>query len=71
MKLLNPEQVAQILGVSRSTALRMMHEGQVPTIKLRAGKRKTVLRVNEDSLVRWLASKEKEGQRGLKISVAS
>jgi excisionase family DNA binding protein len=63
MKLLNPEEVSQILGISRSTALRMMHEQQVPTIKLRAGKRKMVLRVNEESLNRWLTVKEREGQR--------
>jgi excisionase family DNA binding protein len=63
VKLLKPEEVSQILGVSRSTALRMMHEQQVPTIKLRAGKRKAVLRVNEESLTRWLTSKEREGQR--------
>jgi excisionase family DNA binding protein len=63
MKLLNPEQVSEILGVSRSTALRMMHEQQIPTIKLRSGKRKTVLRVNEESLNRWLTVKEREGQR--------
>ena len=70
MKLLKPKEVSQILGVSRSTALRMMHEGQVPTIKLRAGKRKTVLRVNEETLNRWIAAKEREGQRAQQISIA-
>jgi len=48
VKLLKPEEVSQILGVSRSTALRMMHEQQIPTIKLRSGKRKAVLRINEE-----------------------
>jgi excisionase family DNA binding protein len=71
VKLLNPEEVSQVLGVSRSTALRMMHEQQVPTIKLRSGKRKTVLRVNEESLNRWITAKEREGQRAQKISIAS
>jgi excisionase family DNA binding protein len=71
VKLLNPEEVSQVLGVSRSTALRMMHEQQVPTIKLRSGKRKTVLRVNEESLNRWITPKEREGQRAQKISIAS
>ena len=68
MKLLKPEQIAQILGVSRSTALRMMHEGQVPTIKLRSGKRKAVLRVSEETLIRWVSSKERESQRAQKIA---
>jgi excisionase family DNA binding protein len=63
VKLLNPEEVSQILGVSRSTALRMMHEQQIPTIKLRSGKRKAVLRVNEETLTRWITGKEREGQR--------
>jgi predicted site-specific integrase-resolvase len=69
LKLLNPEQVSEILGISRSTALRMMHEQQIPTIKLRSGKRKSVLRVSEETLARWITSKERESHRAPKLAV--
>jgi excisionase family DNA binding protein len=63
IKLLKPEEIANILGVSRSTAMRMLHESQIPTIRLRAGKRKNILRVDEAALERWIHSREREGQR--------
>jgi excisionase family DNA binding protein len=69
MKLLGPEQVAEILGVSRSTARRMMIEGNLPVIPLRAGKRKKILRVAEESLERWLRSRERqETSRTLRVA---
>jgi excisionase family DNA binding protein len=68
MKLLKPEEIANILGVSRSTAMRMLHENQIPTIRIRAGKRKNILRVDEEALTRWVRSRQREGERA-KVSL--
>ena len=68
VKLLKPEEIANILGVSRSTAMRMMHENAFPTVRLRAGKRKHILRVSDEALERWIHGREREGQRLKTIS---
>src|ERR687895_1619379 len=61
MKLLTPEQTAEVLAVSRSTAMRMIAEGVIPSICLRSGRRKKVWRVREEILEKWLISREKNG----------
>jgi ABC transporter substrate binding protein/Helix-turn-helix domain len=45
MKLLRPEEVASVLGVSRSSARRLMVENILPTVTIRSGRRKRILRV--------------------------
>ncbi|MFQ5902620.1 MAG: helix-turn-helix domain-containing protein [Candidatus Binatia bacterium] len=63
MKLLGAEKVAEVLGISRSTARRMMTEGALPAITLRAGKRKRIVRTPESELERWLRVKLQENNR--------
>ena len=60
MKLLNIEEVAKILGISRSTTMRMIVDGSLPAVCLRAGRRKSVWRVREENLQRWILSKERQ-----------
>ncbi len=62
MKLLNPEKVSDVLGVSRSTVVRMIEDGSLPSITLRTGKRKKIVRVREDRLERLLLNLEAKGE---------
>jgi excisionase family DNA binding protein len=63
MKLLTPEQIAETLSISRSSVRRLIIEGTLPAVCLRSGRRKKVYRVREEVLERWVAIKEREGQR--------
>jgi excisionase family DNA binding protein len=63
VKLLTPEQVAEVLEVSRSTARRLLIEGVIPCVSIRSGKRKSVLRVREEILERWVMSRERESKK--------
>jgi excisionase family DNA binding protein len=59
MKLLTPEHVAESLSVSRSTVLRIIRDGSLPAICLRAGRRKKIFRISADALERWVTAREK------------
>ena len=65
MKLLSIEETAQALGVSRATVGRMIQDGSLPGICLRAGRRKKVWRVRPESLDRWLIALERENTRDI------
>lgn len=65
MKLLNIEEVAEALGVSRQTVARMIADASLPAICLRSGKRKRVLRVREEVLTKWLMALERENTRDI------
>ena len=58
MKLLNIEEVAEDLGVSRQTVARIIAEGSLPAICLRTGRRKKVWRIRPEVLERWLKERE-------------
>lgn len=65
MKLLSIIDVSEVLGVSRATTTRMITEGQLPAIILRAGRRKKVWRVRSEALEKWVATKERETGRDI------
>ena len=58
--LLDPEQASEMLGISRSSVIRMIVDGQLPAICLRSGKRKRVWRIRREVLTKWVMSKERE-----------
>jgi excisionase family DNA binding protein len=60
VKLLSVEQIAETLGVSRQTVMRLICEGSLPAVCLRSGRRKKVWRVRPEALERWLNQKERE-----------
>ena len=62
-RLLSPQQVADVLGVSASTSLRLITSGQLPCIVLRAGKQRKLYRVREQALEQWIVRKERVGVR--------
>jgi len=64
MKLLTPENVAEELSVSRSTVLRLIADGSLPAICLRAGRRKKIYRVRPEALERWITARERQAGKG-------
>jgi excisionase family DNA binding protein len=58
MKLLSVESVADSLGVSRQTIMRMILDNTLPAIVLRSGKRKKLWRIRAEQLEQWLMSQE-------------
>src|SRR5262245_13594561 len=64
--LLDPEQVSEILGISRSTVIRMIADKQIPAIRLRSGERKKVWRVRKEALETWVHAKEQETMKSVR-----
>src|SRR5690348_557730 len=58
--LLDPEQASELLGISRSSVIRMIVDGQLPAVCLRSGRRKKVWRVRREVLEKWVMGKERE-----------
>jgi excisionase family DNA binding protein len=67
MKLLSVETAAEILDVSRQTVTRMIVDGQLPAVCLRAGRRQKTWRIRSEQLEKWIMQKERETQRAVKI----
>lgn len=57
MKLLTPEQVAEQLGVKKSTIYKWTHEGYIPHVKL--GR---LVRFRQPDIDVWIAKKSIEGR---------
>jgi excisionase family DNA binding protein len=57
--LLDPEQVSELLGISRSSVVRLITDGSLPAICLRSGKRKKVWRIRREVLEKWVIAREK------------
>ena len=70
-QLLTVGQVAFKLQLHESTIIKLITGGSIPALCVRGGKRKKTFRVREEALERWIAAKEREGQRAQKISIAS
>jgi excisionase family DNA binding protein len=61
-------EVADRLWINRSSARRLIIEGQIPSFCVRSGKRKHSYRVRPEILERWISAKERENQRA-KVSL--
>jgi excisionase family DNA binding protein len=53
-RLLTVPQVAARLGVSRVTIYRLIHENELPAVRLRGGPKRAPLRIPEDEFEAWL-----------------
>ena len=60
--------VATFLDVDRRTVTRMLIDGSLPGFCVRSGRCQKVWRVRPEALQRWIASKEREGQRAARES---
>ena len=56
-RLLTPEQVAEVLGVSPSTVTRWFRTGHLPGRNLANGARKACWRISEGDLATWVAKR--------------
>jgi excisionase family DNA binding protein len=68
MKLLSVEASAEVLDVSRQTVTRMISDGSLPGICIRAGKRQKTWRIRSEALEKWIMQKERETQRVVKVA---
>ena len=57
-RLLNSQEVAGLLGVSRRTVEGWVHRRQIPFVKLGTAGRGSLLRFRLDSLNAWIAAQE-------------
>ena len=60
MKLLDIQTTADCLGVSRQTINRMIESGALAAIPIRSGRRKTILRIPDHALRKFLNLKPSE-----------
>lgn len=65
----DPEQASELLGISRSTVIRLIVDGQLAAICLRSGRRKKVWRIRREVLEKWVLNKERQGTKPAKPSL--
>jgi HK97 family phage major capsid protein len=53
-------EVAEWLGVNRTTVYRLIHENELPAVRLRGGPKRAPLRIPEDELEAWLFANPEE-----------
>jgi excisionase family DNA binding protein len=53
-RLLTVPEVAERLGVDRTTVYRLIHENELPAVRLRRGPKRAPLRIPEDEFEAWL-----------------
>lgn len=54
MKFLDVQSCADVLGVSRQTVTRMIDGGVLPAVPIRSGRRKTIQRIPDHALRKFL-----------------
>ena len=64
MKLLNVQEVAELLGVKKSTIYQWIHQGFIPHVKI--GK---LVRLKPDVVMKWLSDMETKGRKNRKYDV--
>jgi excisionase family DNA binding protein len=64
--LMSVREVAAYLGIGRSTVYRLLRDGELPSIKVRAGRR-----FRRAAIERWVAAREAEGARSWRGEMAS
>ncbi len=64
MKLLNAQEIADLLGVKKSTIYQWTHQGFIPYVKV--GK---LVRFKPDVVMKWLSDMETKGRKNRKYDV--
>lgn len=64
VKMLNPEQVSELLQVKLSTIYQWTHQEYIPHYKV--GR---FVRFNESEILRWLSRNERKGDARLRVAV--
>jgi excisionase family DNA binding protein len=68
---LSVDQVALELGVTRSSARRMIVDGSIPHYVARAGRKQKLFRVRRSVLMRWIETQERQSVRARNRTTAS
>jgi len=63
-KLLNPHEIADVLGVQPSTIYQWTHQGYIPHVKI--GK---FIRFKSTDIEKWVEKKSKEGRKSRKVDI--
>jgi excisionase family DNA binding protein len=63
VKLLTINQAAEVLILSRWTVSEMIENGSLPAIIVKKGRRKTIWRISEQALQKWLETREQETKK--------
>ena len=62
VRLLTPKDVAQMLGVSPVTVLRLADAGALPAVEVARGQRKRLLRWRPEAVEKFITAREKKTQ---------
>ena len=65
-RLLTPDEIADLLGVQKSTIYQWTHQGFIPHVKL--GR---FVRFRESQVMRWLEHKEEKGRKTRKVDIGT
>jgi excisionase family DNA binding protein len=57
-KLITPQELIELLGLKRSCIYRLLNTGELPSIRVTKGVRKSSLRVRPSDLERWLTARQ-------------
>ncbi|MCP4650470.1 MAG: helix-turn-helix domain-containing protein [PVC group bacterium] len=63
-KLLTPQEMADMLGVQKSTIYQWTHQGFIPYVKLG-----NLVRFRESAVNKWIEKREIKGKRSRKIDI--
>ena len=64
LRLLNAQEIADLLGVKKSTIYQWTHQGFIPFVKI--GK---LVRFNADDISRWLGNLKNKGRKSRKYDL--
>ena len=64
--LLKVKDVCVLLRVSKSTVYEWVHQGILPHIVIKRGKRKQTIRFNESAIENWMKARERETRKAMK-----
>jgi len=63
-KLLTPQEMADMLGVQKSTIYQWTHQGFIPHVKI-----KNLVRFKESVVIKWLEKKANAGRVSRKVDI--
>ncbi len=63
-KLLTPQQIAELIGVKRSTIYQWTHQGFIPHVKL--GR---LVRFSETAVMKWVEDRSTNGRKTRRVGI--
>ena len=63
-RLISPKELGEVLGLRRSKIHRMLRSGEIPSVIVAKGVKRSVLRVKPSVLAAWMQQREAGQHRG-------